>query len=96
MLKEHNIEFEYRQYKRNPLQLEELQALMEAYGQPANTLLRRRDPAYREHNLTGEETDEELLPLFAQHPGLLQRPIFVHNSRAVLGRPVERLLELLS
>ena len=96
MLKEHNIEFEYRQYKRDPLHLEELQELMVAYGQPANTLLRRRDPAYREHNLTGEETDEELLPLFAQHPTLMQRPIFVHSGRAVLGRPVERLLELMT
>ena len=96
MLKERNIEFEYRQYKRDPLRLEELQALMEAYGLPANTLLRRRDPAYREHNLTGEETDETLLPLFVQHPALMQRPIFVHNDRAVLGRPVERLLELLA
>ena len=69
---------------------------MVALGQPANAMLRRRDPAYREHNLTGEETDEELLPLFARYPTLMQRPIFIHNGRAVLGRPVERLLELLT
>ena len=95
MLKEHNVEFEYRQYKRNPLSLAELQELMAVYGQPASTLLRRREKAYRELNLTGNEADEVLLPLFVQHPALMQRPIFVHEGRAVLGRPVERLLELL-
>ena len=95
MLKEHNVEFEYRQYKRNPLSLEELQALMVVYGQPASTLLRSREKAYRELNLTGAESDEVLLPLFVQHPALMQRPIFVHEGRAVLGRPVDRLLELL-
>jgi len=69
--------------------------MMAAYGRPANTLLRRRDPAYRENALTGEEEDAVLLSLFSQHPGLMQRPIFIHDGRAVLGRPVERILDIL-
>ena len=39
--------------------------------------------------------DDELIALMAQHPELLQRPIVVRGDRAVLARPVERVLELL-
>ena len=62
---------------------------------PANTLLRTRDAAYTANNLTGMESDDLLLPLFAEHPTLMQRPIFVHQNRAVVGRPVETMLTLL-
>lgn len=62
---------------------------------PANTLLRKREKAYKELGLTGTESDETLLPLFVKHPALMQRPIFVHQGKAVLCRPHERLLELI-
>jgi arsenate reductase len=95
LLNEHRIDFEYRQYKKNPLTLEELQEMLAILGEPANTLLRKREKAYKELGLKGNEDDATLLPLFAQYPALMQRPVFIHNGKAVLGRPVERLLELL-
>jgi len=39
--------------------------------------------------------DDELVALMAEHPELVQRPIVVRGDRAVLARPVERVLELL-
>jgi arsenate reductase len=38
---------------------------------------------------------EELLEAIAANPILLERPIFVVGDRAVIGRPPERVLELL-
>lgn len=94
-MQEHNIEFEYRQYKKNPLSVDELKKLLSLIGEPANTLLRKREKAYKELGLTGKEDDATLLPLFAEYPALMQRPIFVHNGKAILCRPADRLLELL-
>ena len=46
--------------------------------------------------LTGEETTETLIAAMAENPKLLQRPIGVVGERAVVGRPVEALLELVT
>ena len=40
--------------------------------------------------------DDELIRLMAEHPQIVQRPIVERGDRAVLARPVERVLELLS
>lgn len=95
MLNEKNIEFEYREYKKNPLSEDELRDMLKKLEQPAHTLLRKRDKAYKENALTGSESDEELLPLFAAHPTLMNRPIFLYQNKAILCRPYDRLEELL-
>ena len=94
-MQEKNIDFVYREYKKNPLTIAELKEMLQKLQQPANTLLRKRDKAYKENGLEGTEADEELLPLFAAHPTLMNRPIFIHQDKAILCRPFEKLLELL-
>jgi arsenate reductase len=59
-------------------------------------LLRTGEPEYAELGLADPTTtDAQLLDAVATHPRLLERPIFVHAGRAVIGRPPERVLELL-
>ena len=70
--------------------------MLQKLGEPANTLLRKRDKAYNELSLTGKEDDTTLIPLFAKYPTLMQRPIFIHTSKAVVGRPIERILTIVS
>ncbi len=59
-------------------------------------LLRKTEPVYKELGLAnGEFSDNELIELMVEHPDLLQRPIVERGDRAVLGRPVENVKELL-
>ena len=60
-------------------------------------VLRTREPLARELGLLEPDgvSDDELIAAMAEHPELLQRPIAVRGDRAVLARPVERVLELL-
>lgn len=94
MLDEKGIEYRYRDYKKDPLTEEELRALFSKLGVHPADMLRRRDRAYRELGLTGKEDDDRLIELMARHPTLLQRPIGVRGRKAVVGRPIEKLLEL--
>ena len=59
-------------------------------------LLRTSEAVYKELNLgTREVSDDELIRLMVEHPDLIQRPIVERGERAVLGRPTERIKELL-
>jgi arsenate reductase (glutaredoxin) len=59
-------------------------------------LLRTGEAAYRELGLAKRElSDDELIRLMAEHPELIQRPIVERGERAVLGRPTEKIKELL-
>jgi arsenate reductase (glutaredoxin) len=59
-------------------------------------LLRTSEPVYRELGLAkGEFTDAELISLMVENPDLIQRPIVERGDRAVLGRPTERVNDLL-
>jgi arsenate reductase len=65
-------------------------------GVEPRELLRTGEPVYRELGLgAGEYSDDDLVRLMAEHPSLIQRPIVERGDRAVLGRPVERVKELL-
>jgi arsenate reductase (glutaredoxin) len=57
-------------------------------------MMRTGEPVYAELGLDGV-TGDDLLEAVANHPILLERPIFVVADRAVIARPPERVLELL-
>lgn len=60
-------------------------------------LLRKSEATYRDLGLSSDKySDDELLELMIKHPELIQRPIVERGSRAVLGRPVENIKELIS
>ncbi len=94
MLEEHGIEYHYREYRQEPLDEAEIRQVLEALGMEPREVLRKGDRAAKELELTGQETAEELIRHMARHPTLLQRPIGILGGRAVVGRPPERLLEL--
>ena len=94
MLKDNGVDFEYRDYMESPLGERELRETLKKLGLKASSVLRKRDPAYKRLGLTGTEPEEVLIGHLADNPTLLERPIGVLGSRAVLGRPPEKLLEL--
>ena len=95
MLQDEGVDFEYRDYKADPLSEAELRSVLTALDVAPAAVLRKRDRAYRELGLTGTEGDEKLISLMALHPTLLERPVGVLGARAVVGRPPARLLTLL-
>ncbi len=96
MLDESDADYRYREYRDDPLSAPEIRELLAMLGVTARDVLRTRDRAFREVGLTGDEPEGELVEHMARHPTLLQRPIGVAGGRAVVGRPVERLLELVA
>jgi len=95
LLKEHGIAHTYRDYVKEPLSEAELRDVLAKLGLSASDVFRTREKVGKELGLTGEESDDVLVPLMAEHPGLLQRPIALLDDRAVMARPATKLLEFL-
>ena len=94
-MKEKGIEYNYREYVEDPLSEDEIRAVFKKLGLKAKDVIRSREKIFKEMELTGEEPDEILIPLMAKYPTLLQRPIGIMGNKAAVGRPPEKLLELL-
>lgn len=94
MLDEKGIPYRFRDYVKDPLTEAEIRDVLKLLGLRPKDVLRTKDPAVKELGLTGDEPDARLIAAMAKHPTLLQRPIGVVGDRAVVGRPPERLLEL--
>jgi arsenate reductase len=59
-------------------------------------LMRRREEIFKELQLDDESlTRDQLIAAMVEHPKLIERPIAVSGNRAVMGRPTERVLELI-
>ena len=96
LLQERGIDFDRVDYHVEPLTEDEIRELVKKTGRPAHELFRAREPVYAELGLDARQPDDdEAVRLMAEHPELMQRPVVVRGDRAVLARPVERVLELL-
>lgn len=92
LLTERGIDFERVEYHVEGLSEDEIGALLAKAGIPARDALRMREEGARELADAGEDA---IVAAMAQRPELLQRPIVVNGDRAVLARPIERVLEIL-
>lgn len=96
LLRERGIEPEIVAYLEQPPSPVELKTLLRKLGLPARALLRTGETEYAELGLADEALGEDaLVEAMSRHPRLIERPILVAGDRAVIGRPPERVLELL-
>jgi arsenate reductase len=95
LLSERGVDFVERRYLDDPLSRAELASLRERLARPAAEWVRRGEAAFAEAGLGAGSGDAQILDAMAAHPILLERPILVRGARAVVGRPPERVLELL-
>lgn len=95
LLQEAGVEVEIIEYLKHPPTRETLTELVAMLGVEAPTLLRRSESVFREHYAGVEITADVAMDALLAHPILLERPIVVLRTRAVVGRPPERVLELL-
>jgi len=95
LLREHGVEPEIFEYLKTPPSAEELGTILGQLGMEPRELMRKREAEYKELGLDdGSLTRDQLIAAMVEHPKLIERPIAVSGDRAVMGRPTERVLEL--
>jgi arsenate reductase (glutaredoxin) len=84
-------------YIKTPPDAETLRDIIAKLEDPATDLV-RRDSMWKKLGLTDAdaETDDQIVALLVKHKQLLQRPVVVTADRAIIGRPKQRVTELLA
>ncbi len=82
-------------YLKTPPKQDELRGLLNKLGVKPEELVRHGEPVFKEIYAGQTLSDEQWLDALVAHPILIERPIVVLGSRAVIGRPPEKVLELL-
>jgi arsenate reductase len=96
LLEARGVELDIVEYLVTPPDAATLRDLLRCLGVGPRKLLRTGEAEYRELGLDNPSlTDDALIDAIAGHPRLLERPLAVRGERAVIGRPPERVLELL-
>ncbi len=96
LLGEHDLVVDERRYLDDPPSVAELERLLELLGtDDPRAITRTGEKLYRELGLADADRDQ-LLAAISAHPILLERPIVVRGDRAVIGRPPEHVLDLLT
>jgi len=95
LLQQRGVDPQVVEYLKTPPTKAELSALIGKLGIRPEALVRRGEAVYREQFSGKILSDDQWLDALASNPILIERPIAVRGSRAVVGRPPERVLELL-
>ncbi|HMV17316.1 MAG TPA: arsenate reductase (glutaredoxin) [Zoogloea sp.] len=83
------------EYLKTPPTREELAAVLAALGMRAEDLVRKGEDVFKATFKGRTLSEDEWLDALVAHPILIERPIAVRGARAVVGRPPEKVLELL-
>ena len=91
------VEVDIVNYIKTPPDADTLRSII-AKLEDEPTALVRRDSMWKKLGLTEDDaaTDDQIVALLVKHKQLLQRPVVVTADKAIIGRPKERVTELLA
>jgi len=96
LLEENGINPNIVEYLQQRPSTKTLKELLQKLKMTPRELLRKGEDAYKENNLDDMTlSDAQLINVMVKHPKLIERPIVVKGSKAVLGRPPENVLSIL-
>ncbi|MEN8108007.1 MAG: arsenate reductase (glutaredoxin) [Pseudomonadota bacterium] len=84
------------EYLNTPPTAETLAAILDMLGIEPRELMRKHEKEYAEAGLGNEDLSRnDLIAAMVKHPRLIERPIVIANGKATIGRPPEKVLDIL-
>lgn len=95
ILQEKQLDVTVVNYLETPPSIKEIKEILQKLGMKAEDLIRKGEKEFKENYKGKELTEDEWINAMAKYPKLIERPIFVNGDKAVVGRPPEKVLELI-
>ena len=93
-LEEKSFDFEVVDYMKYPLSSVEIKLILNQLNMSAKDLLRKNETEYKEFIQGKELKEDEIIDLMVKFPKLIERPVVLWGGKAVVARPLEKLIEL--
>ena len=90
-LDENGVAFEIIDLIEDPLTDLEIKTLLKKLNQSVQDLIRKDDRFFVENFAGKNLSDEEWITVLVNNPSLIQRPILIKGSVALVGRPIENV-----
>jgi arsenate reductase (glutaredoxin) len=95
LLEEKGIEFETFKYLDEKITKRELTSIIKKLKIKPIELVRVKETLWKEKYQNQELTDDEVIAIMLKNPVLIERPIIINGNKAVIGRPIERIFEII-
>jgi len=84
------------EYLNTPPNKAELNEVLNLLGIEPRDLIRKHEAPYKENNLDNPDLSrEQLIQAMIDNPILIERPIIINGNKATIGRPPEKVLDIL-
>ena len=90
-LDENNVPFEIIDFLESPLTELVLITLLKKLNTDVQGLIRKNDRIYQERYMGKNFSEDEWIKILVENPALIQRPILIKGSVAMVGRPIENV-----
>lgn len=84
------------EYLKDNLTENELKSILKKLNIPAIDWIRKEEKIWKENYQGKKFSDDKLIKIMAENPNLIQRPVVIKGNKAVIGRPLEKIIALLS
>ena len=96
LLEELNKEYEIIEYLKSPLSEKQVLDLSKKLGISPSRFVRKNETDFKLNKLENIVSDDlKMARAISKYPKIMERPIAVLGSKAVIGRPPEKILDLL-
>lgn len=96
LLSENTQEVDVVKYLETTLTRPQIEILLGKLGISARALMRTKEDIYKELGLAKIEDENLLIDALVQHPKLIERPILMRGNQAIIGRPIEKVIDFLA
>lgn len=96
ILEDASCEIEYIEYLKKFPTKKELQQLLMKLGLKPIDIIRQKEELFQKKFAGKNFTDAEWIQILTENPMLLERPIIVDGYKAIIGRPAEKIIELIN
>lgn len=95
VLNEQGCEVEIIEYLKDVPTEKELKEVLKKLGLKPQDMLRKKEPLFIEKYKDKKMSDAVWIKVMHQNPILIERPVAIYGNKAVIGRPAERIIDLL-